>query len=77
MEKNDEDGHAYGGGLQDVVQDDSEGNDVEKEKKLGVFGKCITIPEESNQDQLEISSKAIREGNGDAVQFEGTSGKEI
>ncbi|OIV94088.1 hypothetical protein TanjilG_05468 [Lupinus angustifolius] len=40
--------------------------------------RCITIFEEGNHHQVEINSKAEDiDGNGDAVQFEGTSGKEI
>ena len=93
VENNVEDEYARKRKLANIVLADSEETATEKVNKLDVSDpssgmklqqedtreKQIMLLEESNQGQVEINSKTVvvKEENEDAVQVEGTSGKEI
>ncbi|KAI4315200.1 hypothetical protein L6164_028034 [Bauhinia variegata] len=87
VEKKVQDGDACKGRQVDILRIDSEGNDTEQvefesssEKKLPLENareKCALIPSESNHYQVQLNSAIVVEEKGEAVQFEGNSGKQI
>ncbi|XP_020975992.1 histone-lysine N-methyltransferase, H3 lysine-9 specific SUVH6-like isoform X1 [Arachis ipaensis] len=52
--------HCDGGKVLDLVQGDSGGNGVEKEKELDVIRTCVTVPKDGNRDKVQMNSYNLR-----------------